>query len=133
MTYRNRGGPPKHHIGPNRESWVRIFGSELVLYIDDTVQEDEPDGDLPEIKMSISAGTGRAKILRLTNLTRRELDVLREFLNRAIDKAEPIVDELDRRAEEAWKEGDDSYSRQYRAIPELVVREQRERPHDSGL
>lgn len=61
--------------------------------------------------------------LPLTTLTSEELAACKQIFDMAFANAQPIVAERDRIAQEALDEGDDSYSRIYRAVPTLLVRE----------
>lgn len=125
--------------GPARESWVQLMGDEYVLYEyddsnndpDDEHGSDRSDSDLPRIVMTISSRGSKPTRITLTNMTIDELEHLRRFVDRAIEKAKPICAEIDKRAEQAWEAGDDSYPRLYRPIPELHLRARREPEHDA--
>lgn len=125
--------------GPARESWVQLMGDEYVLYeyngddddSDGDRGSDRSDSDLPRIVVAISSRGGRSTRVTLTNMTVNELEHLQRFIDRAIEKAKPICAEIDRRAEQAWEAGDDSYPRLYRPIPELHLRARREPEHDA--
>lgn len=69
----------------------------------------------------------------ITSMTAAELAHYKEFINMAIEMAEPIVEERDRIAAEAMGEGDDSYGRVYRQPSRIVVRPRLLGPDDHSL
>lgn len=109
----------------NRLAWVQLPNQQAVVY-----REPVDDDEGTSIHAGIDAMTlvfyrgGRIGMtLPLTNYTRHELDALRKVIEMAFDQAAPLVDELDRRAEQARALGDDSLVRLYRPIPTVHVRE----------
>lgn len=80
--------------------------------------EDKLESDLMTVWIEIR--DGRNKKFSLTAMTMPELQVLKEFFREAIEMAEPIVEELDRRALESFeKDGNDIHTRLYRSDPHL--------------
>lgn len=71
--------------------------------------------------------------LNLSNLTAEELDAVEELLTTALKWARPVVERRDKEAKDAWDAGDDSYSRNYRSVPQLVFRKRPEWEHGEGL
>lgn len=69
----------------------------------------------------------------ITSCTAAELAHYKEFINMAIEMAEPIVAERDKIAAEAMEEGDDSYGRVYRQPSRIVVRPRLLGPDDHSL
>jgi hypothetical protein len=69
----------------------------------------------------------------LTDLTREELDQLKELIDLAYEWAGPTVDERDEVAEHAFQNGDDSVTRKYRRLPSLVVRKRPGGEHGEGI
>lgn len=69
----------------------------------------------------------------ITSMTAEELAHYKEFINLAIEMAEPVVAERDRIAAEAMAEGDDSYGRVYRQPSRIVVRPRLLGPDDHSL
>jgi hypothetical protein len=71
--------------------------------------------------------------LNLTNLTTKELEVLRTVVDLAFDLAEPVVKQRDKVAWNAKEAGDDSYARVYRPIPVVAIREGKIIPYGEGV
>lgn len=69
----------------------------------------------------------------ITSCTAAELAHYKEFINLAIELAEPVVAERDRIATESLAEGDDSYGRVYRQLSRIVVRPRLLGPDDHSL
>lgn len=69
----------------------------------------------------------------ITSMTSAELAHYKEFINLAIEIAEPIVEERDKIAAEAMTEGDDSYGRVYRQPSRIVVRPRLLGPDDHSI
>lgn len=86
-------------------------------------KEDVKSGEEgPEVIMGFSRD-GELMYMNLTSLTHRELQALKEFMNIAVANAQDIVIRRDEAAQEALENGDDSFVRIYRRIPEIVIRE----------
>lgn len=118
-----------------RAAWVNTFLGQAVLFV-------YPEGHViaeatkepgPTVKVLIPRHKGPTVHWDLTALTMEELDMLREFFRVAFDTAEPIVRERDRMAQDALAEGNDSFSRVYRQVPQLVVRPRTEREHGESV
>jgi hypothetical protein len=112
--------------GENRESWVDLALLEAVLYIGPTDNEFDQT-DFPEevdsVRLLLAKKGTKLKIgLPLTHMTEDEVEVFREFMNRALDLAQTKCRELDQKARQAFDQGDDTYARLYRPVPRLVVR-----------
>jgi len=82
-------------------------------------------------KKSYRRNTGPA--ISLTNLTYLELQTLRKLFDLAFEWAEPIVQERDRVAQDAFDQGDDSFERLYRRVPNLVIRKRPKRENSDGV
>lgn len=85
------------------------------------------DTEQDMVKLSVSKGNAtpdsRPLHLNLADLTLAEHRGVREFLNYALDMTEPIVAARDKAAKDAWRiDRDDTYYRQYRSLPNVVVR-----------
>jgi hypothetical protein len=78
---------------------------------------------------------GRTKPLtwNLSAMTAEELEATRQFFNHLFDLAEPVVNERDRIARDAFREGDDSYARSYRTPPTFVTRERKKRTNRESV
>lgn len=131
-------------IGKNRFAWVRVVFGELIVMKYDQPKEAQEDGAEPEedwlkpesgptIRIIIARNVGRPISLNLTALTLGELEYFRRIWNLAIDMAEPIVAMRDREAQEAYANGDDTYSRSYRPVPQFVIRQGEVGSHAEGL
>jgi hypothetical protein len=113
----------------NRIAWARVGQVEVTIYLIPSGEDnhaDVNDEGLPEIvgpnvHVAISAFRGSI-MLKLTALTEEELLTMRRLLEAAFDMAEPLTKHRDEVAEHAFREGNDSYIRIYRRVPELVVR-----------
>lgn len=68
---------------------------------------------------------GRSRRLNwdLSSMTMDELEATRQFFNYCFDQAEPVVRERDKVANAAAEQGDDSYVRVYRPIPQFIIRQ----------
>ena len=69
----------------------------------------------------------------LTSLTEAELDAIRGIFEFAFELAYPIARERDRMAQDAFTDGDDSFTRIYRPAPQFVVRDRTAAEHDQSL
>lgn len=128
-------------IGDNRVAWLRTgpTGQLVLAEIDsDAVNEEadlQIDGEEGYTYLLNIFIPGRKNPLRwnFSAMTQEELEKTRQFFNHLFDLADPVVRERDRKANEAFKKGDDSYSRIYRPVPQLVTRERPKRQHDQGV
>jgi hypothetical protein len=118
-----------------RIAWVSTLIGQITLYFYDEGTEiaDQSNEPGPTVKVLIPRLRGAAIHWELTALTIEELDAMRQFFTLAFDTAEPIVRMRDKAAQDAFTEGNDSFARVYRQLPQLVVRERPEREHDQGI
>ena len=126
----------KGKFSDQRIAWLDSALGQLVLmfYTEfESQKENDHTESGPTVKILIPRASGSTVMWDLTYLTTEELDKLEEFLELAIGIARPIVAERDRTAHEAFSRGDDSFSRVYRQIPQLVVRERQEPTHSEGV
>jgi hypothetical protein len=102
------------------------------------------NNDDPELELENETGEslilvipvpGRRQPLswNMTGMTEAELEATRQFFNHLFDQAEPIVRLRDKVANDAFAEGDDSYSRVYRTLPQFIVRPRPELPDSEGI
>jgi hypothetical protein len=114
----------------SRVAWVTVFRRQIAAYFrvaHPIMTRDYDDREMvigmtrPELEIFMEPGF--AKSIQLTTLTVEELNALQQFYNYCFDLARPVCAELDRRAQEAMEEGDDSDQRVYRSAPVFVVRE----------
>lgn len=61
--------------------------------------------------------------INLSKLTHDELTALKEVTDMAFANAQQVVLQRDANAKEALQNGDDSYVRIYRRVPEIIIRE----------
>lgn len=131
-TNRNLRRSPER-MSPDRESWVDLGRFQVLLFdghgegVADGNPEDEGHGsDLPQYKIAIRfPGRPRPTSLNLVALTVPELDALEQFFIRAFQLVRPVCEQLDERAKTAFEEGDETYVRLYRPVPQLHVRKER--------
>ena len=111
-------------INDNVRMLLDIYSVRAHLLIDDNpdrpYQSGEEDHD---VVVRLSCKRGLVSI-KLTSCTGDELNALKEFWDIAFANAQPIVELRDKIAQEAMEhDGDDSYTRLYRPLPRVVVRE----------
>jgi len=119
------------NFDPSRYAWVNIRELEVVLQVSEDPESGVGVG--PEIVLVVRAFPRSYVYLNLSNMNHIELEALKEIFTTAIDWAEPICIARDKEAEDAAREGDDSYIRNYRPIPQLVFRKRLERERSEGL
>lgn len=115
-------------MSENRIAWVRTVTVNMgIMRYEPGHQEDEDEYENPEpgptYRLIVAKGAFRPVNIHLTGLTEAELECTYELIKMAFDLARPIVLERDRKADEAYANGDDSFSRSYRQLPQFVVRE----------
>lgn len=142
-NYAKQRRPRDGRISENRFVWARtVIGQFIGMIYDNNVSVDKETGEEvvhnppengPDIYL-ILPQQGRQPIKYcLTALSAAELKVTRQLLVLLFDLAEPICEGRDRMAQDAYDEGDDSFSRVYREVPQFVVREGPLRTHYEGL
>lgn len=125
-----------------RFAWLRTYlGQFVILWRENDQDESGTEAVTPTVSLLLTRPGGRPVTYNITSLTRDELDSTRQFFTMLFDMAEPLVDERDKVAHDAAAQGDDSYVRSYRQLPEVVVRKRtvgpdrevlRERPADDA-
>ena len=119
-------------IGKNRLAWLRTAATgQLALLgldpqqFDEEFQIRETQSEEGTTYLLVLTIPGRRTPLKwnLSGMTLPELEATRRFFNLAFDLADPVVRERDKVAADASQDGDDSYSRIYRGLPEFVIRE----------
>lgn len=144
MARARPGATPKpssnepNRFAPTRIAWVKAHVYEMVIHKGNSEDPDDLKYHLdPEIgdpvRLVLRVPRARPIIMYLTSLTVAELDALQTFFNKAIDLARPIAAKLDAQAQQAFEEGDDSYSRIYRAVPEIVERQRKVGQHGTSV
>lgn len=115
-----------------REIWpADLTGEEYITqYERDAIESDE----VPLICLWFALPTADYSVgVTLTAMTSEELEAWIEFVNKSVDRARPIVAELDRRAQEAYENGNDAYGRLYRQVPGTYRRKRTKPQHSEGL
>jgi hypothetical protein len=88
----------------------------------------------PTIRLMIKKiNYSRAITLDLSMLTEAELDALEKLFKLAFDEARPSCRLRDQEAQRSYAEGDDSNNRNYRPVPQFVVRERPSRKHKESI
>lgn len=121
-------------MSERRVAWIRtMLGTSVVMFYPPGWTEAETEEEQEELKkikvetgptvrLIINRSNARPVQMNLTSLTADELNMTREFYNLLFDLAEPIVQERDRVAQDAYDNGDDGFARIYREVPQVVVR-----------
>lgn len=112
-----------------RYAWARTHVGQFVILVGDESNETGPDvilyiprpGKMPDVTIALSS------------LTEQELDALETLVTEAFKWARPVVQKRDQEAQRAWNEGDDSFTRNYRPVPQLVFRKRPGEEHGQEL
>lgn len=120
---------------PERMAWVdTVLGQSILMYYpedhDVTKNTKEPG---PTVKVLIPRHTGQPVLWDISSMTLEELQLMREFFDLVFDTAEPIVRMRDEVAQDEFAAGNDSITRLYRKVPQLVVRKRPEPQHSEGV
>lgn len=118
---------------------TQITSQLVVQELDPTSYDEEND-----VTMNSEAGSnfvllipilGRNKplIWNMSAMTLAELEATRQFFNALFDLTEPVVRERDKVADDAFKQGDDSYTRSYRDAPQFITRPRPKRANGEGV
>lgn len=117
-----------------RYAWVNNYEGETVVFVQDPEKLFDENGAAlttylqfgggDNVHVTINPTKSRNSItLMLTNLNERELDELQQLLDLAFQWARPVVQLRDREAREALEaHGDDVNPRNYRQVPQFVIR-----------
>lgn len=117
-----------YRLSESRYAWVQVESGKFLILVgedlgsgtDVTLFHPKP-GKQPNVSIN------------LTNLTLPELDALKDIFDSAFEWARPVVERRDKEAQDAWDSGDDSHSRNYRPIPQLVYRKRPGGEHGQGV
>lgn len=129
-------------ISEGRVAWVRtVLGQFIWMEFDpsgpDQLEEstDEPNLDKlgPNLRLVSPRSSGRPISWNLSALTEEELDILVDFFKQLEARIRPIIRLRDKVAQDAWNEGNDSYYRIYREVPQFVVRERAKLQYSEGI
>lgn len=107
----------------NKLAFVNVFFGQFVIWAD-FVNDDEgnPTDEILDIKLMHPMPRRPAIAWNLTALTEDELIAFKHLLDTAFEWALPYVKHRDKEAQDAYENGDDSFSRIYRQVPKLVYR-----------
>jgi hypothetical protein len=117
-----------NRISDERIAWVDTARMKFYLmryFNEDPYADPDLDNDSDvgcNFVLMITKTKGKPISLNLGACTEEELKLIRELLNLSIDLAMPVAIARDRAAKEAHDAGDDSYTRVYRTVPQLVKR-----------
>lgn len=119
----------------NRIAWARLIsGLWEIIELPPIPVEGQMEGyALNGYRMKMPLRNGRYEQYTLTVLTEKELIALRSLWEHAFKLALPVVQERDREAAHAAAQGDDSYRRIYRQLPEFHIRTRKVKPHSSSV
>lgn len=140
--------PGYGRVAKNRIAWLRTQVTQqlAIKVLDPKDIEETPDDTDAEIIRLSKGEDGLNYVLLITipgrrnplvwnfsAMTTEELQATRQFFDHLFDLADPVVRERDKVADDAYSKGDDSYSRSYRQLPQLVIREREESADSQGL
>lgn len=106
-----------HRITENRYAWVTCEAGKFLILVGD----DEGHGS-DVVLYHPRPGKQPDVAIKLSSLTMPELEALREIFVTAFEWAKPVVERRDKEAEDAWNQGDDTHTRNYRPLPTVVYR-----------
>lgn len=126
-----RGKVPGKGFDKDRIAWVRTHSLETILFHRSVDTEDEHR----EVRLSFRALNARWPVyLSLSAMTQDELRAVKELVDEAFQRAEPLCKEYDERAQRRWEEEqDDSDGRLYRAVPVVSRRKRDESSHAKSV
>jgi hypothetical protein len=121
-------------MSKNRWAWCSVYFGQFVIWADFIKDEKGDDTEeIGDIKLVYPIPKRPAVSWNLTALTVEELDAVKDIIDTAFGLARPYCEQRDKEAADAFAEGDDSHSRIYRAVPQLVYREGPVREYREGL
>lgn len=124
---RQRAEKMKGKISNNRWAWV-------ATYIGQWIISGLPEKEHVSIYLSFAIPNAIKPVQwNLTALTHAELMAMKTIINEAINLAEPVTIALDKEAEDAFQNGDDSFLRIYRQVPQLVFRSGEKSPYGKSV
>jgi hypothetical protein len=118
-------------FGPGRRAWITFPETEAVYY--QSGDTDMEIDSLPPDKLLFMHRGRIGSTLYLSRMTYDEVCKLQEFINMVLDSVKDRCKRLDAKAQEAFDDGDDSFSRIYRPVPEIYVRKQPTGEHGEGV
>ena len=112
-------------MSESRRAWANLPKFDVILFVGNPEEEQQNfEPDTPPVRMELRVpGRRYPTVISLTLMTAAELDVFKEFMDTAFERARPICELLDQRAQEAFENGDDSHVRLYRPEPKFFNRD----------
>lgn len=130
----------KRHVAgkmhDTRKAWVNLPKCDIIMFVGDNKEDPTYvyEEETPPVRIEFRVpGRRSSMLISLTHMTVAELDAFEEFMTHAIKRARPIVETLDRTAQEAYENGDDGFERLYRPLPLFIDRERSESEHSEGI
>lgn len=131
----------------NKVAWLRtaITNQIALLAIDTHVPPDPDEESEFDAKLSNEVGMSYLMVIQipgrdrpltwnLTGMTSEELEATRQFFDHVFTLVDPIIRERDQVAKDAYEtDGDDSYVRLYRPLPQYITRKRKVREHSEGI
>lgn len=145
MVERKRSYKPGHRNGKDysknlgqlsrsRWAWVKIYFGQFVIWADYRKDEEGNETDeVLDIKLLVPVPNRQPLAWNLTASTEEELVAFKHLVDTAIEWALPIARQRDKEAADALDAGDDSHSRIYRQVPQLVYRKGPESQYGQGV
>lgn len=128
-----------------RFAWVNNYDGETVIFVQDPEKLFTEEGVAKTTYLEFGSGhnvhvtfnptkSRHSATIMLTNLTERELNEMKQLLDLAFEWARSVVQIRDREAREALEaSGDDVNPRNYRQVPQFVVRRRPVGEHGEGV
>jgi hypothetical protein len=128
-TRRYRPGGNKRYsagrISDDCVAFIRVYWGSIKLYVKPKTNEpkDRPTEPGPNVVLLLTPDQKPSISMELSALTQRELVELGKFLEFTGGLVQSLIRHRDEVAARAYAEGDDSFVRSYRPVPQLVVRD----------
>lgn len=135
------GGVGWGRVPPEKISWLRTYPSGQV-----SLHAYDPSESVEELELEMGSEEGVNYVLlmpvpgrykplawNLSSMTYDELEATRQFFNNLFDLAEPVCRQRDKVASDAEAQGDYSYARIYRDVPQFIVRERQVRKNSQSV
>jgi hypothetical protein len=121
-------------LSKSRWAWVKVYFGQFVIWGDYAEDgEGNSTDQLLDIKLLHPIPNRPPVTWNLTACTEEELISLKHLFDTAIEWALPIARQRDKEAQDAFDNGDDSHSRIYRQVPQLVYRSGPVGEHSEGV
>ena len=119
-------------LGENQVAWVETHYGMIALTSTPWREDDELAEFSPGPNVFMHLPPGR-NVMKLSTLTVKELDKLKEFFELAFELAYPVAAERDRVSDVEQANGNDAVIRGYRRAPRMVVRPWPLSKHHEGV